>query len=232
MKLAALPWLRPKRDERNQKINEYGGSGVNAKNKGRLCAIFASLLIAGCASSVRGMLPSTECPAPQFVSSEYLIGAGDTLNVVVWRHEELTTTIPVRPDGRVSTPLVDDILASGKTPTQLAADLEAVLAEYLRTPEVSIIVTGQGAANQIQVVGEVATPQAISYREGVKVLDVVVAAGGLSEFAAGNNAHIVRPTETGQIECRIQIKRLLSGDMSQNIKVYPGDVLVVPETSF
>lgn len=197
-----------------------------------LGAMFAALFVAACGTTTSGMLPPMECPQPQFTSKEYLIGAGDMLNVVVWRHDELTTTIPVRPDGRISTPLVDDILASGKTPTQLANDMEVVLAEYLRTPEVSIIVTGQGAANQIQVVGEVMTPQATSYREGVKVLDVVVAAGGLTEFASGNNAHIVRPTETGQVECRVQLKKLMSGDMSQNIPVFPGDVLVVPETSF
>jgi polysaccharide export outer membrane protein len=205
---------------------------VIANKKAHLGALLAALSIAACGTSTKNMLPPSECPEPTFISEEYLIGAGDMLNVVVWRHEELTTTIPVRPDGRISTPLVDDILASGKTPTQLAEDMEVVLAEYLRTPEVSIIVTGQGAANQIQVVGEVTTPQALSYREGVKVLDVIVSAGGLTEFAAGNNAHIVRSTATGQVECKVQLKRLMGGDMSQNINVFPGDVLVVPETSF
>ena len=203
-----------------------------ANKKAHLGALIAALAISACGASTKNMLPASECPEPNFISEEYRIGAGDTLNVVVWRHDELTTTIPVRPDGRISTPLVDDILASGKTPTQLAEDMEVLLAEYLRTPEVSIIVTGQGAANQIQVVGEVTTPQALSFREGVKVLDIIVAAGGLTEFAAGNNAHIVRPTATGQIECKVQLKRLMGGDMSQNINVYPGDVLVVPETSF
>lgn len=154
------------------------------------------------------------------------------LNVVVWRHEEITTTIPVRPDGKISTPLVDDMLASGKTPSELALDMEVVLSEYLRTPEVSIIVTGQGASNQIQVVGEVLTPQALSYREGVKILDVVVSAGGLTEFAAGHKAHVVRQSPDGNIECRVNLRDLMSGDMSSNILVFPGDVLVVPESSF
>jgi polysaccharide export outer membrane protein len=122
--------------------------------------------------------------------------------------------------------------ASGKTPSQLGADMETVLGEYLRTPEVSVIVTGQGAANQIKVIGEVNNPQPLSYRTGLKLLDVLVAAGGLTDFAAGNRASLVRQTETGQIECLVRLKDLLSGDMSHNIGVYPGDVLVIPETRF
>jgi polysaccharide export outer membrane protein len=161
-----------------------------------------------------------------------VIGPGDTLQIVVWRNEELSTTVPVRPDGKITTPLVDDINASGKTPSQLAMAMEEVLAEYLRTPEVSVIVTGQGAANQIQVVGEVTNPQAISFRDDLRVLDVIVAVGGLTDFAAGNRTNLVRQTATGQVECRIKVKDLMSGDMSQNIPLYSGDVLVVPETRF
>lgn len=201
-------------------------------NKASALAFIAAALVAGCGTSTRNMYAPADCPVPDFVSQEYVIGPGDTLNVVVWRHEEMTTTIPVRPDGRITTPLVDDMLASGKTPSELARDMEVVLGEYLRTPEVSIIVTGQGASNQIQVVGEVLTPQAVSYREGVKVLDVVVAAGGLSEFAAGHKAHIVRQSPDGQVECRVDLRDMLSGDMSGNILVFAGDVLVVPESSF
>ena len=166
------------------------------------------------------------------ISSEYLVGPGDTLNIVVWRNEELSATVPVRPDGKISTPLVDDMVATGKTPSQLAIDIEGVLGEYLRTPEVSVIVTGQGAANQIQVVGEANAPQALAYRDGLRMLDVVVAVGGLSEFAAGNRSNLIRPTQGGQIECRVRLKDLLEGEMNQNIAVYPGDVLVIPETRF
>ena len=122
--------------------------------------------------------------------------------------------------------------AAGKTPSQLASDMEEVLSEYLRTPEVSVIVTGQGAANQIQVLGEVNAPQSLSYRDGLTLLDVVVAAGGLSEFAAGNRATLIRQTASGQAECRVRLKSLMDGDISQNINIYPGDVLVVPETRF
>ena len=110
--------------------------------------------------------------------------------------------------------------------------MEAVLSEFLRTPEVSVIVTEQGAANQVQVVGEVITPQSVSYREGLKVLDVIVAVGGLTEFAAGNRSNLVRQLKSGQVECKIKIKDLMSGDMTQNVTVYAGDVLIVPITRF
>lgn len=199
----------------------------------RLVVIAVAIALAGCAASPVGKAVSaTNCPQPSNRSSDYLIGPGDTLNIVVWRNDELSAVVPVRPDGRVSTPLIDDMQASGKTPSELSEDMEEVLAEYLRTPEVSIIVTGQGAANQIQVIGEVTNPQALSYRDGLKLLDVVVTVGGLTDFAAGNRANLVRQTESGQFECQVKLKDLLAGDMSQNIVVYPGDVVVVPETRF
>ena len=190
------------------------------------------MLISGCASGGGTKLAADGCPAPANRSTEYLIGPGDALQIVVWRNEELSATVPVRPDGKISTPLVDDMTASGKTPSQLASDMELVLAEYLRTPEVSVIVAAQGAANQIQIVGEVVEPQSLSYRDGLKILDAIVAVGGLSDFAAGNRANLVRQTQQGQVECRVQIKKLMAGDMSQNIDVFPGDVIVVPETRF
>jgi len=196
--------------------------------------VIAASLLSACASS--GGSNSNEatvyCPAPSARSSEYLIGPGDTLNIVVWRNAELSASVPVRPDGRISTPLIDDMQASGKTPSQLAEDMEGVLSEYLRTPEVSVIVIGQGAANQIQVVGEVRNPQSLPYRDGIKLLDVIVAVGGLSEFAAGNRANLIRQTESGQVECQVRVSNLMKGDMSQNVDVYPGDVIVIPETRF
>ena len=196
---------------------------------GRLTALMLAVFsLVGCASG--GTLSPEDCPISEASLEEYIVGPGDVLQIVVWRNEELSTEVPVRPDGRISTPLVDDMVASGKTPSQLGADMEEVLAEFLRTPEVSVIVVQQGATNQIQIVGEVASPQALSYREGLRLLDVVVAVGGLSEFAAGNRAKVVRLATGGQVECRVRIKALLDGDMSQNILVFPGDVLVVPET--
>lgn len=194
--------------------------------------ILLANLVVGCAGNQRSVTANDVCPEPSERSSEYLIGPGDSLNIVVWRNAELSASVPVRPDGKVSTPLIDDMQASGKTPSQLAEDMEAVLGEYLRTPEVSVIVIGQGAANQIQVVGEVNAPQSLSYRDGLKLLDVVVAVGGLNKFAAGNRTNLVRQTESGQVECRVKVKDLMRGDMSQNVDVYPGDVIVVPETRF
>lgn len=190
------------------------------------------VFIGGCAGSTGNSVAGPECPAPSKQSSEYLIGPGDTLEIVVWRDAELSATVPVRPDGKITTPLIDDMQAAGKTPSQLGADMEVLLAEYLRTPKVSVMVKGQGAANQIQVIGEVNSPQSLSYRHGLKVLDVIVAVGGLSEFASGNRSSLVRQTESGQIECRLRLKNLMSGDLSENLDVYPGDVIVVPETRF
>lgn len=197
-----------------------------------LSLLCSAMLLAACASSGGSQYAAAECPVPETGNANYVIGPGDTLQIVVWRNVELTTTIPVRPDGRISTPLVDDMMASGKTPSQLSVDMEAVLGEYLRTPEVSVIVTQQGAANQIQIVGEVMSPQSISYREGLRILDVVVAVGGLSDYAAGNRGNLVRQMDSGQIECRLKIKSLMAGDMTQNIQVFPGDVLIIPETRF
>jgi len=186
------------------------------------------LLVAACGSG--GALRPESCPVASTGQDGYVIGPGDILQIVVWRSEELSTEIPVRPDGKITTPLVDDMIASGKTPSQLGDDMEEVLGEFLRTPEVSVIVTQQGATNQVQVVGEVNTPQALSYRENLRVLDVIVAVGGLNEFAAGNRSRVIRMTDNGQVECSVKVKALLDGDMSQNILVYPGDVLVIPET--
>jgi len=193
--------------------------------------IGALICTAGCAAGSSGTI-ADRCPASLTQSSEYVIGPGDRLQIVVWRNEELSATVPVRPDGKISTPLVDDMVATGRSPSQLADEMESVLSEYLRTPEVSVIVVSQGAANQIQVVGEVTAPQSLPHREGLRLLDVIVTVGGLNEFAAGNRASLIRQVESGQVECRVRLKDLLSGDMSENIVMYPGDVLVVPETRF
>lgn len=201
-------------------------------NKGLIVSAVMAVLIMGCANNTGRTVAASDCPAPSDHSSEYLIGPGDSLNIVVWQNAELSASIPVRPDGRISTPLIDDMQASGKTPSQLSADMETVLGEYLRTPEVSVIVTGQGAANQIQVIGEANSPQSLSYRDGLKLLDVLVAVGGLTDYAAGNRANLIRQTQDGQAECRVRLKDLVRGDMSHNIDVFPGDVLVIPETRF
>lgn len=168
-------------------------------------------------------------------SSEYSIGPGDTLSIFVWDHADLSTGVQVRPDGRISTPLVEDLQAAGKTPTQLARDIEDVLREYIRSPVVTVIMqgfVGEGA-QQIRVVGQAAAPMALQYKQGMTVLDVMIQVGGLSEFAAGNKAKIVRKTVSGEVEIRVRLSDLLNdGDISQNIDMMPGDVLIIPESFF
>lgn len=167
-------------------------------------------------------------------SAEYLIGPGDSLQVFVWRNPELSVTVPVRPDGRISTPLVEDMTAVGKTPTQLARDIEKVLSEYVRSPQVNVIVTHpESAFSQVKVIGQVLRPAPVAYREGMTVLDAVLAVGGLTNFAAGNRTRLVRVQDGKQVELPIKLDSLMNkGDMSQNLKLKPGDVLVVPESRF
>ena len=194
-------------------------------------AVICTLLVACAGSGKRGVAPT--CPEPAKGSADYVIGAGDSLEIFVWRNPDLTTNVPVRPDGRISIPLVEDMQAVGKTPTELARDIEAVFAKYLRTPKVNIIVATQGAANQIQVVGNVASPQSLPYRAGIKLLDVVVAVGGLDDFAAGHRAKIIREVDGHSVECPVRVADLMrKGDLTQNIRIYPGDVLIVPAARF
>ena len=165
---------------------------------------------------------------------DYVIGPGDTVQVFVWRNPDLTVTVPVRPDGKISTPLVEDMIAVGKTPSLLARDVEAVLGEYVRSPRVNIIVTQPlSTYSQIKVIGQVTKPQSIAYREGMTVLDAVLACSGMAQFAAGNRAKVVR-TEAGKThEIRVRLSALVNdGDLTQNIALQPGDVLVVPESRF
>jgi polysaccharide export outer membrane protein len=167
-------------------------------------------------------------------TQEYLIGPGDTLQVFVWRNPELTTGVAVRPDGKISTPLVEDMIAVGKTPSQLARDVEKVLAEYIRQPQVNIIVTNAlSTFSQVKVIGQVTTPQAIPFREGMTVLDAILAVGGLGTYAAGNRAKLVRSIDGSESQQKIRLGDLLNkGDLSQNLLLRPGDVIVVPESRF
>jgi polysaccharide biosynthesis/export protein len=173
-------------------------------------------------------------PAPPPVSPVYIIGPGDTLQVFVWRNPELTSTVPVRPDGKISTPLVEDMVAVGKTPSLLARDIETVLAQYVKSPQVNVIVTQPVSAfSQIKVIGQVVKPQSLPYREGMTVLDAILQAGGLAPYAAGNRAKIVRMEGGKESEIKIKLEALVNGgDMKQNVQLAPGDVLVVPETRF
>lgn len=189
------------------------------------------IAVAGCASSGQRALQA--CAQPGQASPEYIIGPGDSIDVFVWRNPDLSTLVPVRPDGRVSTPLVEDMVAVGKTPTGLARDIETVLATFIREPTVNIIVRTTGGSSQIQVVGSVAQPRGVPYREGITVLDAIVGAGGLTQFAAGNRATIVRTGGERPLECRVRLDDLVKdGDLSQNIRLQPGDFVIVPESNF
>ncbi len=165
----------------------------------------------------------------------YGIGPGDSLQIFVWDHADLSTIVQVRPDGRISTPLVEDLQAAGRTPTQLARDIEGVLKEYVRTPVVTVIMqgfVGEGA-QQIRVVGQAASPQALQFRQGMTLLDVMIEVGGLSEFAAGNRGKIIRKTGDGEVEIKVRLKDLLNdGDISENVNIRPGDVLIIPQSFF
>jgi polysaccharide export outer membrane protein len=167
--------------------------------------------------------------------SNYRIGPGDSLDIFVWRNPEISAKVPVRPDGKISMPLVEDMVAVGKTPSQLARDIEAVLATYVKSPSVNIIVTGfQGVpSEQVRVVGQAANPQAVPYREGMTVLDVIIAVGGLGEFAAGNRSKLVRKVNGETVEYRVRLDDLINdGDIRQNVEMRPGDILIIPEAFF
>ena len=165
----------------------------------------------------------------------YIIGPGDQLQIFVWGNPELSTTVPVRPDGRITTPLIEDVIASGKTPVQLARDMEKYLSAYIKTPVVNVIVTGFVGrfSEQVRVIGEAVKPQSLPYRENMTLLDVIIAVGGLTEFSAGNRARIVRTINGEQAAFRVRLDDLLKdGDISANTGMMPGDILIIPEAWF
>jgi len=193
---------------------------------------FCALALCACANPP--ILPSTvqTNPGP---GPEYVIGPLDALNIFVWRNPELSQTVPVRPDGRISIPLIEDLPATGKTPTELARDVEEQLKKFIQDPIVTIIVTGfNGPYNrQVRVIGEAAHPQAVPYRDNMSLLDVMIAVGGLTQYAAGNRATVVRNVDGKQTEFRVKIADLIQyGDVTANAQLLPGDVLIIPQAWF
>jgi polysaccharide export outer membrane protein len=195
--------------------------------------VLLAAAVSACGSSARP--PTT--PVETSRAPEYVIGPGDNLQVAVYRMPELSATLPVRPDGRLSLPLIPDIQAAGKTPTQLAKEVETQLRQYVREPTVSVMVTSFiGMPNlQVRIIGEAAQPMAIPYVEGMTVLDVVIRAGGLTRYASGNRAEIIRragPDTTPQT-IRVRLADLIrDGDISQDIAMRPGDTLIIPQGWF
>jgi polysaccharide export outer membrane protein len=196
-----------------------------------LAALALSTLVA-CGSA-----PGIHPPAPVNVASadySYVIGPGDNLNIVVWRNPELSMSVPVRPDGKVSAPLVDEITAQGKTSVQMAREVEQALSKYVRDPIVTVIVTNFVGpySEQIRVVGEAGRPQFLPYKQKMTLLDVMIAVGGLTDFADGNAATVLR-TSDGNKQYSVRLKDLIKrGDVSANVEMRPGDILIIPQSFF
>ncbi|MDO9487658.1 MAG: polysaccharide export protein [Sphingomonadaceae bacterium] len=199
----------------------------------------ASALLSACAGgSAAGSLPAAAfVPVEEGPGALYVIGPLDQLQIFVWRNPELSTNVSVRPDGRITVPLIEDLAATGKTPTQLADDIEKALATYIQAPIVSVIVSGYNGpfAQQVRIVGQAAKPAALPYRANMTLLDAMIAVGGLTEFAAGDRARLIRVDKaTGQQrEYRIKIESLIEdGKTSANVRLEPGDVIIIPESFF
>ncbi len=204
----------------------------NLESAGRwLAALAVATLLGACAG------PGAFPPAPAQVANDdytYIIGAGDSVNIIVWRNPELSMSVPVRPDGKIAAPLVDELPAQGKTTVQLARDVEKVLGKYVRDPIVTVMVSGFVGpySEQIRVVGEAAKPQFLSYKIKMTLLDVMIQVGGLTDFAAGNRATILRTGE-GNKQYSVRIQDLIKrGDVSANVEMKPGDILIIPQSYF
>jgi len=197
-----------------------------------IITIIISVVMVGCATQSQ----LTDEPFPfDGQSPLYLIGPGDSVNVFIWGNSELSTTVSVRPDGRITTPLIEDVPASGKTPTELARDMEVLLAKYIKNPVVTVIVSGFVGrySEQIRVVGEATEPQAIPYREQITLLDLMIEVGGMTEFASGNNASIIRVVDGEQRQFTVLLDDLIkNGDITANAPMFPGDILIIPEAWF
>ena len=207
---------------------------ITNKNLKAVIGLFIGVLLSACSSTPDSIVTSNNSAPPQTVS-EYIIGVGDQLNVFVWRNAEISTTVPVRPDGRISTPLVEDMVAVGKTPTRLARDIEKRIAKYIRNPQVTIIVTNfvGSLQQQIRVIGEAGNPQALPFKQQLTLLDVMIKVGGLTEFAAGNSAKVIRKNDGASVSIPVRLDDLIKdGDISANLKMHPGDILIIPESWF
>jgi len=199
----------------------------------------AASVVGGCASSASGPVlpPATYVASKEQPGEEYVIGPLDQLNVFVWRNPELSSKVQVRPDGRITTPLINDMPAVGKTPAMLSDDIKKALGAYIKDPIVSVIVENFSGtySHQVRIVGATEKPASIPYRANMTLLDAMIAVGGLSQYAAGNKARLVRyDRATGkQTEFALQIGNLLKkGDSSANVRLEPGDVIIIPESMF
>ncbi|HEX5489090.1 MAG TPA: XrtA/PEP-CTERM system exopolysaccharide export protein [Rhodanobacteraceae bacterium] len=191
----------------------------------------ALLLLGACSTAPTVQDLGTAAQAPE----RYIIGPGDQLEIYVRDNPNLSTTVPVRPDGRISIPLVQSIQAAGKTPDQLASDLQKDLGQYIRSPIVTVIVKSFVGtySQQVRVVGQAAKPMALTYRSGMTLLDVMIDVGGLTKFAAGNSAKIVRHLPNGSEKTiPVRLEDLMNGSIKDNVAMRPGDILIIPQSLF
>ncbi len=199
-------------------------------------AVLMAGMFAGTACSSLDELPTAKPVAEtEALETEYRIGSDDSLQIFVWRNPELSTSVSVRPDGKITIPLIEDLPATGKTPTELARDIEKQLSVYIQDPIVTVIMRGFVGLlkDRVRVVGEAARPQALPYRLTMTLLDVMISVGGLTDFADGNRATITRVIDEEQKQYRVRIDDLLrNGDMTANVRISPGDIIVIPEAWF
>jgi len=199
----------------------------------QLIAAAAIMLVAVCSFAAG---PAAAQPAAaQQATSAYLIGPGDNLQISVWHNPELSTSVPVRPDGRISTPLVTDVVAAGRTPEELGHDIEARLKKYVSDPLVTVIVSSFVGpfSQQVRIVGEATTPKSLPYLAHMSVLDAMIAVGGLTPYASGNRAKLVRKINGKDVETTLRLSDLLkSGDLSANTELQPGDIIIIPQSFF
>ena len=204
--------------------------------KSNLIKTSAMALIAAGTLALGGCATRTPLPADNpAAASDYLVGPGDSVNIIVWRNPEVSMSVPVRPDGKITTPLVEDLQASGKTSTELARDIEKSLAKFIQQPVVTVVVTGFVGTygEQIRVIGQAAKPAALPYRRDMSLMDVMIAVGGTTEFAAGNRASLIRTVDGKQQRYNVRLDDLVKdGDISANMQMRPGDVLIIPESYF
>lgn len=201
---------------------------------GRILLALGALALAGC-SSLEELPTAKPVSETEELETEYRIGSDDSLQIFVWRNPELSNSVAVRPDGKITIPLIEDLPATGKTPTELARDIEKQLSVYIQDPIVTVIMRGFVGLpkDRVRVVGEAARPQALPYRSTMTLLDIMISVGGLTDFADGNRATISRLVDEELKQFRVRIDDLLrAGDMSANVRIMPGDVIVIPEAWF
>ena len=190
----------------------------------------AAFVLAGCATSNLPMAPSRAAVDDY----KYVIGPGDGINIIVWRNPELSMSVPVRPDGKLTSPLIEDLVAIGKNPSDLAREIEKQLTKYIQDPVVTVIVTGFVGpfSEQIRIVGSATRPSALPYKQNMTVLDAMIAVGGITEYASGNRAVLIRTADASK-QYTLRLKDLLrGGDVSANVDLRPGDVIIIPEGWF